>query len=178
MTADMLYRQNFERLKRSLRRTLRWLGPAEAEDLIHDAFLRIYVAELGRKTEMSRALLNVTAQRLALNALRNATRRGTDLMGEMEVLGVSSSDDPEHGIGLHQLDAALDIAMKEMPPQCRRVFQLRRLDEKSRSEIAAELGISIKMVERHLTKAMKICRRVLTSYGYLDVPITATRPKR
>lgn len=45
-----------------------------------------------------------------------------------------------------------------LPPRCRRIFVMSRLDEKKYAEIAAELGISIKTVEVQMGKALKILR--------------------
>ncbi len=45
-----------------------------------------------------------------------------------------------------------------LPPRCRQIFIMSRLDEKKYAEIAAELGISIKTVEIQMGKALKILR--------------------
>lgn len=151
------------------------LGSAnDATDLAHEAFLRAYMAELGERTELSSALLTVIARRLALNEIRNRTRRATDVVGDMHELGVYSQDDPGTHLEYAELRRSIDAAMAEMPPQCRRVFRMRKIDDMSHAEIAAALGISTKTVERHLTKALRLLRERLVSEGYGD----AARPLR
>jgi RNA polymerase sigma-70 factor (ECF subfamily) len=54
--------------------------------------------------------------------------------------------------------------MKVLPEQCRLVFQLSRFEELKYSEIAEHLNISIKTVENHMGKALKIMRTQLKDY--------------
>lgn len=167
MALAELYLSNVRRLERLTRRVLG--SSNDSEDIVHDAFLRAYVAELGDATELSAALLTVTARRLALNEIRNRARRATDIMGDMSHLGVYfPDDDPASHLACVELRCSIEKAMAEMPPQCRRVFELRRLDGHSHAEIVARLGISAKMVERHLTRALRICRARLIEDGHMD----------
>lgn len=159
-----LYRDQMRRLERRL---ARMLGSADAADVAHEAFLRVYAAELGNRTTLSSSLLTVTAQRLALNVIRNQTRRATELVGDVESLGVLSSDDPAAGLEAGELAASLEAAIAAMPSQCRRVFQLRKIEGRSHAEIAVALGIAPKTIERHLTKALRICRERLAADGHL-----------
>ncbi|MCC8152819.1 MAG: RNA polymerase sigma-70 factor [Tannerellaceae bacterium] len=54
-----------------------------------------------------------------------------------------------------------------LPSQTREIFLLSRYENKSYKEIAAELGISIKTVEFHIPKALKILRHNLKDYFLL-----------
>jgi RNA polymerase sigma-70 factor (ECF subfamily) len=54
--------------------------------------------------------------------------------------------------------------MEHLPEQCRLVFKLSRFEELKYSEIAQQLGISIKTVENHMGKALKIMREQLKDY--------------
>ncbi len=57
---------------------------------------------------------------------------------------------------------AIDILLKrtisDLPPKCRLAFMLSRFDELSYPQIAERMGISVKMVEKHITKALLACR--------------------
>jgi RNA polymerase sigma-70 factor, ECF subfamily len=45
--------------------------------------------------------------------------------------------------------------LESLPPRCRKIFVMSRLDEKKYAEIASELGISVKTVEAQMGKALK-----------------------
>jgi len=55
----------------------------------------------------------------------------------------------------------LAAAVDDLPPRCREVFLMSRLDGLGNGEIAGRLGISRNMVEKHIIKAMMHCRRRL-----------------
>ena len=51
-----------------------------------------------------------------------------------------------------------------MPEQCRTVFQLSRFEDMKYKEIADKLDISIKTVENHMGKALKLLRTKLVEF--------------
>ena len=51
--------------------------------------------------------------------------------------------------------------LKELPPKCRQVFVMSRMDGLTYSEIAAFLDLSVKTVESQMSKALKIFRKNL-----------------
>jgi RNA polymerase sigma-70 factor, ECF subfamily len=65
---------------------------------------------------------------------------------------------------MKELEEQLGKAMNELPEQCRTVFQLSRFEELRYREIADHLGISVKTVENHMGKALKILRTKLVDF--------------
>ena len=63
-----------------------------------------------------------------------------------------------------EIEQIIEITLRQLPPQCRTVFMLSRFEEKKNKEIAAELGISVKAVEGHISKALKLFRTSLKDY--------------
>ena len=70
---------------------------------------------------------------------------------------------------MKELEQQLGKAMNELPEQCRTVFQLSRFEELRYREIADHLGISVKTVENHMGKALKILRAKLIDFLPLTV---------
>jgi RNA polymerase sigma-70 factor (family 1) len=60
-----------------------------------------------------------------------------------------------------EFDRLLQSALSELPAKCRTVFLMSRMDEMKNKEIADELGISLKAVEKQITKALKFLREKL-----------------
>ncbi len=65
--------------------------------------------------------------------------------------------DPERIAESRSEIAALVHALDELPPRCRAFFLAARLDETPHKVIAARHGISTRMVERELKRALEHC---------------------
>ncbi len=59
------------------------------------------------------------------------------------------------------LDTLLKHTITALPPKCRLAFMLSRFDGLTYPQIADRMGISVKMVEKHITKALLICRKAV-----------------
>jgi RNA polymerase sigma-70 factor (ECF subfamily) len=65
---------------------------------------------------------------------------------------------------LKNLEEQLDKALKELPEQCRTIFQMSRFEELKYMEIADKLGLSVKTVENQMGKALKLLRLKLVDF--------------
>jgi RNA polymerase sigma factor (sigma-70 family) len=99
--------------------------------------------------------------RIALNVA--ADRRDADhrrlALSEIEVLRHLDDDelDPERIAESRSEITALARALDELPPRCRAIFVAARLDGTPHKDIAARYGISTRMVERELKRALEHC---------------------
>lgn len=80
---------------------------------------------------------------------------------------VSATDQLE----VKELQTKIKDSLDLLPDKCRMVFELSRFQNKKYREIAEELNISIKTVEIHMGKALKILRKALGSYLPLAILI-------
>ncbi|MBK8284541.1 MAG: sigma-70 family RNA polymerase sigma factor [Ahniella sp.] len=62
---------------------------------------------------------------------------------------------PEAVVDARQQWALVKEALDELPVQRRKVLWMMRVEGKSQKEVAAELGLSPKTVENHMTLALK-----------------------
>ncbi|TXE16684.1 RNA polymerase sigma-70 factor [Psychroserpens burtonensis] len=58
----------------------------------------------------------------------------------------------------------LNKLIDQLPPRCKEVFILNKLERRKYKEIANDLGISIKTVENHMSKALSFLREHATSF--------------
>ncbi|MDD1013353.1 sigma-70 family RNA polymerase sigma factor [Pseudomonas rubra] len=129
-----------------------------AEDVAHDAYIRVLERSSGNDIEHPRAFL----YRTALNLVIDGHRRG--LLRQAEPLEVLDSDERFFSPALSQsmdLNQRLELmqrALAELSQPCRESFLLRKLDGLSHPQIAERLGISRSLVEKHIVNAMKHCR--------------------
>jgi len=56
----------------------------------------------------------------------------------------------------------LENAIRELPPKCREVLELSRFQGFSHKQIEEKLDISVKTVENHITRALRILREKLS----------------
>jgi RNA polymerase sigma-70 factor (ECF subfamily) len=63
-----------------------------------------------------------------------------------------------------ELQQQINKAIETMPQQCRTVFILSRYENLTYNEIAEQLDISVKTVDKHICKALKIMRERLKEY--------------
>lgn len=138
------------------------MNVSEAEDIVQNAFVNVWnriqaSEEPGNlKSYLYRAVRNASLKFLA-------KEKNTD--EDIE----NAEDVAEEEIDTSERDARLWQAVSELPPKCREVFLMSKRDNYSYQEIADVLGISIKTVENHITKAMKSLRK---AYGIKDKSIS------
>ncbi|HAZ00668.1 MAG: hypothetical protein A2W90_14425 [Bacteroidetes bacterium GWF2_42_66] len=152
-----------------------------AENIVQDTFFTLWNKrnELKDNTSLGAYLFTV-AKNNCLSQLRyqrfrqkkNSSNSLVDmeLTLNMEVLSSLDSSD----FAFEEIERIIGKTLDELPPQCRKVFMLSRFEEKKNREIAEELNISVKVVEKHITKGLKIFKVALKEYlpllSYLFVP--------
>lgn len=145
-------------LKRFIGRFMR--SPSDIEDIAQEAFLRAYVVERSRRIEQPKSFLFRIAKHLALSQLARKSRQITDYIEDSDdsaVIQLESSAEEE--ISAHQVLGLHCEAVAQLSPQCREAYLLRKVHGFSHKEIAAELGIAVSTVEKHLIKAVEQCER-------------------
>lgn len=129
-----------------------------AEDVAHDAYVRVLERRGDEVIEHPRAFL----YRTALNLVIDGHRRGQ--VRQNEPLEVLDSDEafrspaPCQNMDLDRRLELMQHALGELSAPCRDSFLLRKLEGLSHPEIAERLGISRSLVEKHIVNAMKHCR--------------------
>jgi RNA polymerase sigma factor (sigma-70 family) len=154
-----LYRGTIAPLRRYL---ARFLGnTAEAQDIAHDAYLRVFPAEGKTRAERPEALLYVTARRLAINRIK---RRGiSPFVGETLSLETVASAEPgvAQQVMARQEWRLLEQAIQELPEGCRAVLLLSKIEHLSHREIGDRLGIAVSTVEKQHARALRLLRTAL-----------------
>ena len=120
-----LYRRTVAPLRRHLARILG--NPAEAQDVAHDAYLRVYPVVKKQSAEKPEALLYTTARRLAFNRLKR--RRIVPFAPELPAENALPSSAPgvvQQVIARQELER-LEQAIAALPEGCRTVLLLRKV---------------------------------------------------
>src|SRR6185312_4873483 len=134
-----------------------WHDQAAAQDLLHDVYVRVYEAAREELPEHPKAFVFTIARNLLISRVRQRNIVPIEAVADLESIGLAiDAPGPEQvTIGRDEL-RRLEAAIDKLPPQCRKVVLMRRVDGLSRSEIALRLGITENTVSWYLRQAMSI----------------------
>jgi len=155
-----LYSETVAPLRRYLARILGCRF--EAQDVAHDAYLRIYKVMDQRELEQPTPYLFTTARRLALNHLRRR-RRGTIQDAASNLIDLTVSSDPaiEDCVAARQEWALVEAVISGLPSGCQQVLRLSKVEHLTHREIAAQLGTAVSTVEKQHARALRLLREAL-----------------
>jgi RNA polymerase sigma-70 factor (ECF subfamily) len=136
----------------------RGLAPDAAEDCVQEVFVRVARIDQGR-VENAEAYLFTIAASVAVDRSRAARSRHELCHDPLDDLIPGGDFSPARVLegrqALEQLAAVLD----ELPERTRELFLLNRLEGLSYTQIAARFAISVKTVEKQMSRALAHLRR-------------------
>lgn len=152
----------------------------EAEDVVQSLFARLW--EKQEQLSITSDITSYLYRSIHNESLNRLSARKRRL--EMHVRYTASElQEPDafqdkHQLSEEEISRKIDDVLAQMPEQCRKVFLKSRTEDLKYSEIAAELGISEKTVEAHMSKALKIIRNavrvivlVISLIAYLSLAV-------
>ena len=146
----------------ALRRRLAYLRVPDVEDIVSEVLTRAYSSDNWRRMDQGRALVFQIARNLLVDAARRHAIVSIDFMADLEALHLDDGQPgPEAAVAARDELRRLQRVLDALPAQPRRVFLMRRVQDLSPQEIAAELRLSVSTVEKHLAKAMVAVTRAL-----------------
>lgn len=126
----------------------------DAKSIVHDVFVILWekYPTLPADTNFKSYLFTSVKNR-CLNHIRDRKKFMT-LESAHENIGADDKDD----LAAVELETQIEVALNTMPAKCREAFELSRVKGLKYAEIADQMGISVKTVEAHITKALGILR--------------------
>lgn len=133
-----------------------WPNADDIIDIRQDVYEHALIgAQTGLPTA-PRAYILTIARNILLNRARRAKIVSFDLVADLEELDclVEGYDVEKRLVARDQLRRA-EAGLALLPPRCREVVQLRKVEGLSINDVAARLGVSHHTVERQLTLGMR-----------------------
>lgn len=147
---------------------LNWRNRAEIEDLRQEVYMRVYEAAQKELPAQPKAFLLRTAHNLLVNRVKREQIVAIEAVADLDEIGaVIETPGPERNAIARDMLRRLQAALDRLPPRCREVVVLRRIEGLSRSEIAQRMGISLDMVSEHLAHGMYVLAELL--YGEAEL---------
>lgn len=151
-------RRYHDSLIRFLRQRLR--VKEDAVDIAQEAYIRMMQYEGSTKIHSPPSMLFRIAINIANDLSRaDAARRAHEQVPLDGLELVSPNPSADRQIAASQDLQILYEVIEKLPPKCRQVFLLSRAQRMTYAQIAAHCGISVKMVEKHITHALAICMK-------------------
>lgn len=122
-----------------------------ATDIAQDTFLRLWEKQIDVDLKTAKGLLYKIANDLFISRYR---REQTKFNFFNTFEPNQNSTTPEDEINFKQLEQAYEAALKSMPEKQRLVFLMNRIDEQTYKEIANQLGLSVKAIEKRMSLAL------------------------
>lgn len=138
-----------------------------ARDLVGEVYAAVLQNISSVKSESLLPYLYTAVRRRCLNFRRDSARRKLirGVEGEMEAFYTSViSDFDPHEIFRNEILENLRSCLSELPEESAGAWRLSRLEGKTYKEIAEQLGISVKRVDKAMQKAARALRRRLEDF--------------
>jgi RNA polymerase sigma factor (sigma-70 family) len=138
--------------------------PDTAQDIFQDTYVRYTNYPEKGQIENHRAFIFRIAANLVADYERKSRVRERFIgVEEVEIDTFPQADNfqPEQLLSAQERLGLMARTVEGLPPRCREVFILRRVEGLSHAQIAKRLEISPRMVEKHLHKALVALQNVL-----------------
>ncbi len=136
----------------------------EAEEMVQGTFLTLW--EKREVIEIQSSVKSYLYQAVHNQSLNRIKHFKVRQMYAGHVLNTVSEsvDSGNERVIANELEIKINEAVSALPDQCRRVFQLSRFENLTYEEISGQLKISVKTVENHMGKALRLMRESLKEY--------------
>ncbi len=146
-----------------------------AKDIVQNVFIKIWEKPEVLRVDYPEAFIYRMVRNASLNFVRhlkivdNFREEVKDhFMGE-ELYHIDMVGDEPYILIREELHQQIMDVMNNLSPKCQTVFKMSRLEGLKNQEIADQLGISIKSVEKHISKALTIYRDNFSGYIPLQI---------
>lgn len=138
------------------------LSGSELDDALQETLARTYGRSAAIEMDNPASYALQVARTVVVDQWRSRSPETEEM--ELDSLEAPASC-PEHGHLNREKLRLVQEALEQLPPMRRRVFIRRKIEGKSRSQIARELDLPVETVKKHLTRAMVSITLYLESRG-------------
>lgn len=127
-----------------------------AEDIVQDTFLKIWEIRATVRPETARALLYTIATNLFANKYK---RQKLKFKFQQTIIEDRTFETPEFEMEVKEFDQKLQKVLADLNEKSRTVFLMNRIEQMTYTDIAKNLDISVKAVEKRMKKALEFVRK-------------------
>ena len=136
-----------------------------AKDMVQEVFYNIWKKYTNINIHQSlEAFLYTSVKNQCINYLKQENKKKKYSHPEKKIQDMEIhyyENATENTIHIKEMQNHIHEAIDTLPDKSRQIFKMSRFDEKKNKEIGRELNISLKAVEKHITRALKEIRNHL-----------------
>jgi RNA polymerase sigma factor (sigma-70 family) len=133
-----------------------WRHAEDIDVICQDVYIRVFEAAQKQIPSPTKPFVFAVARNLLIDRYRHNRIVPIDGVPDLAAVDVGSDDPgPDRGTIARSELRLLRDAFGRLPPRCREVLVLKRIENRSRREIAVRLGISENTVKQHLVEATR-----------------------
>jgi RNA polymerase sigma-70 factor (ECF subfamily) len=146
---------------------VKFVDDEEARDIVQDVFVKLWKAKnLTVHTSLNSLLFTMVRNKCLQHIEKEKVRERYSIsalyaLREDELRFFSEG---KTSLIEEELENKLNEILDALPPRCKQVFMMSRFENKKNKEIAEELGISLKAVEKQITLSLCFFREKLKSF--------------
>ncbi|HEX7113670.1 MAG TPA: sigma-70 family RNA polymerase sigma factor [Steroidobacter sp.] len=146
-----------------------WPWRDEVTDLRQEIYVRVFDAARAKRPTAAKSFLFTAARNLMTDRLRRSRITFIGTRADVDALEILVDEiSPEQRLtGLQEL-TWLAHAFDSLPPKCRAVMWLRKVEQLSQKDVAARLGVREKAIEKQVARGMRLLAKALLERGRLD----------
>ena len=140
---------------------------ATAEDAVSDVFLKMWeerqflTIETSIKSYLFKSVFNQCINILQREKVRE---KYVNYLKHLQYLNENDGDYPLSALIEKELSENIAKAIEKLPPQCRKIFEMSRMEYQTHEEIAQTLGVSVNTVHMQIKRALQKLRIELKDY--------------
>jgi len=135
------------------------------DDILQEVFVKVWMNRQNiKKVETYNAFLYTITKNTLLNEIRSRLK-SEEFRADLFYKSVATEFITQQTVEYNDIKKQVDQLVLQLPEKRRRIYLMSREQGKSNAEIAAELGISVKTVEDHMTNALRFLKDRLKSLG-------------
>lgn len=141
----------------------------DIEDVVQETFLKAFVTEIKTKVHYPKAFLFKVAKHIALHEIEKKANTTTDCVADFNdslfahETHVAGADET---LELKRKLFVFSKALAALPPNCRRVFYMRKVEGLQVKEIARTLNMTVSGVEKHIATGLVKFSIYFREHGY------------
>jgi RNA polymerase sigma-70 factor (ECF subfamily) len=134
----------------------------DAEDIVQECFYRLQSKHNLYQTDNAKAYLYKVANNLLIDSYRNKIRTSSKTRHFLDQAFVEDPlSSPDRVLSSKEELRHVGQAIVHLPEKCQQAFILSRFYGYNYEQVASHMDISIKTVEKHISRALKTCQQSL-----------------